>query len=375
MAINLFIGSASTNNWNVNANWSLGTYPIISDGNTASFNVNSGTCTSVSSGVYALDFTGYNKTFNTSVGLNIGVGGVIFSPSMSYVFANANGFSFGPSCSIKTNGATISCPLNFSVANTYTLIDDLHTTETFTSNNAKFTGANIYISATLSWSGAGGLTSPNTLFFVGNKTNSYANPVLNVNTVFNKSGGILTISNLSTLGAYTFTYTSGIINHTGTFTIANGTILNTYPILWNNITQPTGANFTINSPLLIGGTFSIQTTTINGISGFSASSLLLLVAGSAITLQPNLTYSVSQNMTFLLSSSAARCTFKSASPGTQSNFILQQGATQLNQYVNAIDINSSAGQTIWSWQGTFSNVNNWMNLTPTVLSIAQAHIN
>lgn len=68
-------------------------------------------------------------------------------------------------------------------------------------------------------------------------------------------------------------------------------------------------------------------------------------------------------MTMASGTDAAKNKFQSSSAGVQAILTLDNGATQDLTYVSATDIDSSAGQTMWSFKGVLSNATNWRNLS------------
>ena len=81
-----------------------------------------------------------------------------------------------------------------------------------------------------------------------------------------------------------------------------------------------------------------------------------------LTLVANQTYTVTTAMTITGGTSAARISVLSSSSGTKAILTLLQGATQDLSFVDGTDIDSSNGQTIWSYKGTLTRTTNWQTM-------------
>jgi len=189
------------------------------------------------------------------------------------------------------------------------------------------------------------------------------------------------------------TYTAGTVVTTGstlslTTTPTYPVVLNTSGISWNAVYLASGGTIgvTINSTLtattlttvvpISGGNWSV---TFSGTAGFNVGTFTyiptIVPSGTmTVTLQSSVTYTVNTNLT-LNGTNLKSITLNASTPGTQANLVLSQGATQLVCYVNATDINSSVGQTIWDFGNpTLSNTLNWNNLSSSAMQSAKAFI-
>jgi hypothetical protein len=178
---------------------------------------------------------------------------------------------------------------------------------------------------------------------------------------FAKTGaGIVNIPNSFTKNGGVIKWVSGAVTHSSTMTLNTSTTMDTTSsVTWNNITVAAGATITISSLLLI-GTLAITsgTTTFNGTSGWNCVNLTCSVAGSIITLQNSLTYTTttSVNMT---ATNASRILMTSNDATLRAIWTLNQGASQSMTYVNGTRIDSSQGQSVWSFGGTLTSTLNW----------------
>jgi hypothetical protein len=180
------------------------------------------------------------------------------------------------------------------------------------------------------------------------------------------SSGTYTLGATLTLGAgITFTYTSGIVN-TGisTVTLNNGISLSSAGINWYNITIPViGIPFTItlNSLMTVTNNLTLASTldmTFAGTAGWTCANLLRSLADRTITLQEGIAYTTTNSVN-MLGTNAQRITMQSSSLTNRAIWTLSPSASQSMVYVNGTRIDSSLGQTIWSFGGTLTDTLNW----------------
>lgn len=168
----------------------------------------------------------------------------------------------------------------------------------------------------------------------------------------------ISINNNLTLGANMVISGGGsiFVNGSGIW-IGNG---KTWP---NNIITQTA----IQTITISGSTFNTNTLTLNigttfaGVYGFAANSLVIGTAGATHTLQSGNTYTVTSGITAAAPTAANKSTIQS-SGAAYAKLTLLSGTTNVG-FVNATWIDSSAGQTIWSYGGTLSNTLNWKDLS------------
>lgn len=129
---------------------------------------------------------------------------------------------------------------------------------------------------------------------------------------------------------------------------------------FNNLTINTGvtatANITNNALFTVNGimtnTHTVSTQTINwlGSAGWSTANLLNSFAGGNLVLASGVTYTVRSQISFTGGTAGARPQIRaSLTNSTKAILTLNFGAAQSMIYVNATDIDSSGGQTIWSF--------------------------
>jgi len=380
-----FLVAGGGGNWNSNTNWassSGGTpgasFPTVADDVT--FDTNSGSVNitvNVSSAALTLTITsGYTGVITMTNQLAIS-GAITLGANMG----NATGSGsliVNSSATLTSNGKTWTASLNLQgTAQTYTLADNwtvsnfsvgattsctlngnqLSTTGLYSINVASITGTtNIFLIGTGNWQGAGSTSNNLTINTAGTIT-------LNAN-VFYKTG--------------TLTYTSGTVVSSGFILTINGNCtLNTSGITWSNISvvAPT-TTITLNSTLRV-NTFAYTgisgTNTLNGTAGFDVDIFTSTGVSRLYVFKIGVTYRIRNTFTFTGGASASHTSISSSTPSTNTILTLDFGSTQDLGFVNATDVDSSAGQTIWSYKGTLSNTSNWQLLPTQPKTIATSY--
>lgn len=191
--------------------------------------------------------------------------------------------------------------------------------------------------------------------------------VVRNNLTFNTSG-IITISGAVGYNTGTITYTSGTIVTTGsTVNIAASTTLNTDGIIWNNITISATSTITNNSLLTVNNNLTYAAgsiITFAGTFGWIATNFFILTSNNiSHVLAAGKTYTVTTYFESIATTSSLKDSLISSIPGTKAIFTLDYGATQNVGYTNATDIDSSRGQTIWTFNGVVTTTFNWNAFT------------
>lgn len=200
-----------------------------------------------------------------------------------------------------------------------------------------------------------------------NGTGTWSLGTVRNNLTINTSGTI-TISGSVAYNTGTLTYTSGTVVTTGsTLTIAISTTLNTAGMSWNNIILSATLNLTINSLLSIGGNLTYNSGTVitcAGTAGWTAANFFILTSNNiSHVLAAGKTYTVTTYFESIATTSSLKDSLISGTPGTKAIFTLNYGATQNVGFTNAVDIDSSLGQTIWTFNGVITDTFNWNTLT------------
>lgn len=259
---------------------------------------------------------------------------------------------------------------------TYTLVSDITVSNLYTTSAGApiwntSTGKKLYV-ASVSANASTNVTGTATIEFYATGTWSSAgtNARIQNNVIFNASGGTTTISGNIYYLTGAITYTSGTMVTTGsTLNLSGSATLDTNGMSWGNITY-TGSNPTLTLSSLLTATGTLTTTgvagsmTFAGSAGFTVGGWVQTTAGITITLVAAKTYTVTTTYT-MGGTNASRVVLKSSSGGSQAIFTLQNNPTTTQDvyYVNATDIDSSLGQTVWEFVGSVSNTLNWQFLT------------
>lgn len=314
--------------------------------------------------------TQVNITINTTGTLTLSSSTTIFwnTGTLTYtagtVISTGNQFTCVASSTFNCGGMSFN---NVTFSNpTITLSSDLNLNGTLTINNTTVTiNGNTINTKSLTMTTA----SAGTTNFVLNGTGTWSGSGVVGNNLTINHAGTTTVSGTVTFGASgkTLTYTAGTVTTTGsTLSTSVAATFNTAGITWNNFTTKVQGTITINSLLNISGTLTLSPsgvgTTFTGTSGWTCGTF------TCTTIQPvvfksGLTYNCNTSFTITVSTNASRILFSSSIGGTRAIFTLGFGASQNVGFVNATDIDSSLGQTIWSFNGVLSNTLNWSVLT------------
>lgn len=392
MASRFWVGGSATWNATVGTKWATtsggaGGAAVPTSADDVFFDANSGAVTitlGATGTAKTLNCTGFTGTFAMSTFQLTMSGDVTLVNTMTLSGTNATGFSMVTSCNVTTGGLTIPVIFTFGNSLTFTLIDDFSTTSSIRHAGTTFNGSNIYL-----------LTNANFLC-VTNNTIALGTTVINItggnvsiganstsinsgiamDIVINSSGtvtfrrdnnagggafgigGTKTMQYLSGTLAFSCAYFRTVTSGTYTFDMAGQSI----PAL----TMAVALDFSFTSLLNITGTFSLLNTNtiITGAAGFNCGTLSLtavLAAARTLTLKSGNTYNI-DNFVVTGSSNSFRYSIISSTGGSQAILTLSTSGTQNVMYTNATDIDSSLGQTIWSFQGVTSNTLNWGNL-------------
>lgn len=134
-------------------------------------------------------------------------------------------------------------------------------------------------------------------------------------------------------------------------------------------------------PLLVTNNLTIfANTTFGGTSGWTCNNLICTTSNVTITLQDSVVYTTTTSAQLTGGTNAARITMQSSSATVRAIWTLENGATQSLIYVNGTRIDSSLGQTVYTFGGTISTTPpgaetlNWSLLT-TPGTVAYTFVN
>ena len=315
---------------------------------TNNFNIGNGTTVSSLSISPGFNFTGSNPLRIVGNTVSITSSGVPFPNSMEIV----------PTVNIAT---TTTLNDNLTVSGSFSsLVGGSSATQTLNGNNLNVFGnltttkallgtTNIILtgSTSVNWSGAGSL----------------ANNV----TINKSSGAIVTLASNITWGAAnrSLLVTAGTINPVATtFSIPINTAVTMSGMTFWNLTIPGAATYSINTPISIQNNLTLAATgntVFTGSAGWTCANLICSNTSRTITLGNSgsgASYRTTTNAA-LSATSASRITMTSDNATTQSVWTLDYGAQQQLIYVNGTHIDSSQGQTIWSFGAALSGTTNW----------------
>lgn len=316
--------------------------------------------------------SGLNMTFNPYIGSQISIasfaslGGTntityltsnggptpVVTGSLTVVGATTT-FNTSPSSSnfIKWGGLIIS---NANVINATT---DIHFTgltslaNSLTVNTS--TGSKFFMAGTNAFTNPYSISGTAPLVFYYSGTCQQAGGSIASNLQISPASGQTYIisSLIKSNNGSTITYipSGGTINASGTLTISNSISMLTSGMSWTNITTANSVTLTLNEPLTVTNNLTIGgNNTFSGTSGWNCANLLCSTNGSIITLQTGNTYNTTTNVN-MLGIDTSRISMVSSSTSGRAIWTLSPLATQSMVYVNGTRIDSSLGQTIWSF--------------------------
>jgi len=383
-------------NYNAAGTWVGGVIPTSAD--TVSATTTSGPL-GITTGAVAgsVDFTQYLNTLSVASNYNLYGSSLILGSGMTLTGA-FNIVANNPNVTLKSNGKTCNVTLVFSNAvtgGTITFSDAW--TSSATLQFAVGANSTVNITSTLTSTSllqpqgvalffSGGTIKLSGGFTLGAGTSPVGTTVINVTGtttvtgsggaylgtpfVINAGAGIVTFPNAGIFGyastTNTFTYTSGVVVTSGNTLYLGPSTLNTNGINWDAIIASYTGGGTINltSPLNANSLLlSFGPYTFGGTSGFNIKNLSTTGAigggGTTHTLAAGVNYTITSAFTSTNGTSANREAFKSSVSGTKAILTLAQGATCDLSFVNATDIDSSQGRTIWTYKGVLTGTTNW----------------
>jgi len=369
----------STTNWSVTSGGASGaSVPSVSDN--VFFDASSGVGTAtinVASNCANLNLTGFAGTLAFTN--NLSTTGTVNLGSGTYTVSGTAALRFQTATTITSNGSSWGGNIIFASNGTFTLADNLTVLGNLTFENFSPTinGNTLNIGGNLTYSSASNISGTTLFNFNGTGTWSHTTIGRIQNNVTINTSGTLTLGTTIRYDTGTLTYTAGTVTTTGsTLNVAAATTFNTSGMSWNNITITSGTQ-TLNSLLSANGTMTLSNSIIfAGAAGFSVGTL---VSTASLTHQlvSTVTYTITTAFTCTAATDASRVLFRSTIASSKAILTLNSGATNNLRFVNATDINSSLGRTIYSYRGVFSNTDNWSLLStdPTINTLASTFIN
>jgi hypothetical protein len=341
-------------NMTIGVNTTLNTHTFNVTGNLAVNNTLQGTGTVVMSGSgmwSGIGITSIDLILNTVNTITVS-GTVTFSGSKTLTYTAGTIITTGSTlrlrtCNLNTDGIIWNTITLNTSGQVITLLSNLRANTFLSGTNAHYTfNDNVFYLNTLNL-GANtttslGGTSQIRLDGTGTISASHTTGRINSPLFFDTLGTITTAGNINIAN---LTYEAGTLDHTTSDIGILGTI-------------------TSNAVGLHFQTLTIQgTSTFAGTGGFVIHTLVSAVGTH--TYASGATYTI-LNTLQLLGTVVSPIVMNSSTPSSIANFVLAYSGTQTVGYVNATDIDSSLGQTIWDWAGVLSNTVNWNILTANV---------
>lgn len=374
---------AVTNGFSVNVNGNMvfantnvaysGTtiYNLVGTGNLGYVNV-----TSFYSCTININTTG-TITFLSGVHINTGtltyIAGNVITTGSTVLF---NGTNSVTSKNLSTGNEILFNNINASTggpATTTTLNNDIIVLGNFTVSNFNghnFNGGKILVSGnivnptTLQANGGTSImemvgSNPASITNVG-ATPSSATGILSRSLTINKSGGatVTLIGNLSLLATgRTYQVSAGIFNpSSSTITLGTGINSTFNSFTFFNLTIPGASTITQNTANTIQNNLTLGSNgnvAFDGTAGWTCANLFCTTSNRTITLQNSVTYRTTTGVQ-LVATAAQPITMISNNSSVRAIWTLDYGATQNIIYVNGTRIDSSGGQTIWTFGGIIS---------------------
>lgn len=340
-------------------------------------------------GIYTL-LTNINFVMNGSGILDLdlrssGTSSLIIDTLLGTITQSATVSLFGMTFTYVRGGWTSTAPIRFGGAGFPSIMNNVSTivfhSMTFLTNGGQTVTLNsdMYVAGNLSTTGVAGVVNGTGRLYVRgdistpvsgtstiemdgttNATITTAATSIANSLIINKSGtptpATVTLNSF-TWGAAgrTLQRTAGNINvGTSTVTIpaAAVTINN---MVFNNLTATSGAAITQNTANTINSTLQLNgSVTFAGTAGWTCATLINTTNNSTITLQNSVTYRTTTGVQLVSSLTTQPITMQSVNLSIRAIWTLDYGATQNIIYVNGTRIDSSLGQTIWTFGGLIS---------------------
>lgn len=383
-----FVGGG-TGNWNSTTNWSAtsggasgASFPTSADDVFLDAASGANTITvNVASAAKTLTCTGFTGTLAMSTN-QLTCGSAVFNSTMLLTGTNTIGIAFNSGSSITSNGHIFQVVISLSsaVPNTFTFVDDFNTNARVRVGAGTISGSSINLLDNGEFVNVVNSTTNGTTIInaTGNNVNigfstTSINSTLNLPIVVNSSGTVTlllgTLSSFRVGGTGSFTWTAGAISNINTSTtIISIAASSTYTLNLNgnqiaNLTISGTTTVTNNSALNISNNLSYalgSVVTFAGSTGWTTTNFYILTANAINhTLVATKTYTVTTYFESITTTSSLKDSLISSVPGTKAIFTLNYGANQNVGYTNATDIDSSLGQTIWTFNGVVTTTNNW----------------
>lgn len=313
-------------------------------------------------------------------------GKITYVTASNIIFSNNHTLTLAPgTTTFDTAGMTWDNCTAGGGSQTMILSSSLNISRSFSYSNNSITtvsvgGSRINAYGNVSVSTAGGINLNNVQLTItgsasGRTLTSFNNMVTSASLEFKLTGGSITVApSAISIGGGAGTQVEIINNSTGGTIIASGSTItlnasatprfNTNPILWGNLTSTSTNTVTLLSPFLISSSLTFGAggnLTFTGSAGWTCANLVCSNTSRTLTLANSSTGAVYRTTTSasLTATSALPIIMTSDNATTRSLWTLDYGAQQSLVYVNGTRIDSSLGQTIWTFGGVRTDTINW----------------
>jgi hypothetical protein len=368
--------TAGGGNFSTPATWSPAQIPVAGD--TVTCGAGAGPLTfdgSTARACASLDFTGYTNTLTLSGSMTLTMtGNLTLGTSMS-LQQTASTILFTSGVTITSNGRTWPAKFTLNSSGTFTLVGDWNCTALVTLTGSPILNGNtLYCWAGLTLSAGSNVTGTTVIQLAGTGTFTASTGSIANNFWFNAGGGATV-----TMSGAVFNYLTGTLTYADGVVLWGSTVLNFNGNATVNFTsqQPASVTFSGVTTLTIsGGTFLATLLTLPnanvtfaGTFGFTVGTLTLpsTFASRTYTFAATEVYTVTTALDNANKNTPTVSTTIQGSDGTHATraiFTVPPGCTQNLSWWNATDIDSSLGQTIFSYRGTVSNALNWATSVP-----------
>jgi hypothetical protein len=346
----------------------------------------SGTITFAANALMVGGFTYTSGTLNLANNLRItgplvinnpvtvtGTGRLYFLNNLSAnttINVTSNGHSWPNDAEIQASGGGGNLIVTLNLVNDFRVLGNFFVSQFSTStaaqtinNNTLFVGGNFTVTV------PSGLNGTANIVLEGSSNSNLSATSIQNNLNINKTGVGTTVSILTsfTWGAAnrTLQKTAGIINPgTSTITIPNNTSVTVSGMDFWNLTIPGASTTTQNTLNTIQNNLTLAATgntAFTGSAGWTCANLICSNTNRTITLGNSgsgASYRTTTNAS-LTATAAAPILMTSNNATTRSLWTLDYGAQQQLIYVSGTRIDSSQGQTIWSFGAALTNTVNW----------------